>query len=102
MKPYEIVGSDFDAEVKNSDKTVIVDFYTERCPHCYTLKPTLDKIGEEMPEVKVVKVDVERDAYLAQMYDITSVPTVIVFKDGVPYKKSTGVVPKEKLKSLLE
>jgi thioredoxin 1 len=86
----------------NSSRPVLVDFYAEWCIPCREVYPVLKKVKQEMGQVKIVKVDVDKNPYLASYYKITSLPTLIIFKDGNPLWTGEGVHSAEKLKSILK
>ena len=91
----------FEAEVVNSSTPVVVDFWAEWCGPCKALAPVLDEIAGEMPNAKVVKVNVDESGELAQQYGIRGIPTLIFFKDGEVKSTLVGNQPKaEILKNL--
>ncbi len=86
----------------NSDTPVLVDFYADWCGPCKQMSPVLKEVKSELKEnVRIIKVDVDKNPFIASKYQIRSVPTVIVFKNGEPQWKGVGVTPAIELKSVL-
>ena len=94
MKPITITKENFDAEVMNSETTVLLDFWAEWCGPCRMLAPTIDEIAEERDDIKVGKVNVDNDPELAKQFGIFSIPTLVVIKNGEVVSQSAGVRPK--------
>ncbi len=92
----------FDDEVMQSDKPVLVDFWATWCGPCRMLGPVIKQIAEENPDIKVCKVNVDDERQLAMQFNVTSIPTVIAFKDGMEISRSIGFVPKQKLLDLVK
>lgn len=93
----------FKAEVLQSDKPVLVDFWATWCGPCRMLAPTIAKIAEEQEGViKVGKIDVDDEPELAAKYGIASIPTLMVFKNGEVVKSSVGVQPKPMIEAMLK
>lgn len=94
--------TEFDTLI-NHYETVFVDFYATWCGPCKMLAPEIEKLADEYGDkVPVVKIDVDKEAELAQRYGIVSIPTLILFKNGRPYKTEMGFHPYPQLKALLE
>ena len=89
-------------EIKNSSKTVLIDFYADWCGPCKMVSPIVDKIAEEHPEYIVGKVNVDDEPDLAESYGVMSIPTLVVLKGGEIVKKSVGVQPKEAILEMLK
>ena len=102
MAVINITLENFEAEVIKSEKTVLVDFWAPWCGPCRMLSPVVDEIGEERTDIKVGKVNVDEQEELATHFGIMSIPTLIVFKNGEPVKKTMGVQPKAAILGLLE
>lgn len=102
MAELNITNANFQKEVLESDKPVIVDFWATWCGPCRMLGPTISEIAEEHPEIKVCKVNVDDEPDLAQQYGVMSIPFVVSFKGGQVHKSSVGVQPKEAILSLID
>lgn len=102
MAEIILTDTNFDAEVLQSDKPVIVDFWATWCGPCMMLAPVLHELSEELSDtVKVCKVNVDEQPFLASKFGIVSIPTVIRFDNGIPTKKEIGYRDKEPLKEVL-
>ena len=97
MSILKITNKNFEEEVLNSDKPVIIDFYADWCGPCKMMSPIIDSIAEEKQELKVGKVNVDESQELAVKYNIMSIPTIIIFKNGNEHKKFVGVTSKENI-----
>lgn len=97
-KPVKVTDGNFDKEVINSDKKVIVDFWAEWCGPCRMVAPVVEDIAKEYSkEVKVAKLNVDENQSTASRYGIMSIPTMLVFENGKLQDKLVGYMPKDKL-----
>ncbi|MCR4618801.1 MAG: thioredoxin [Lachnospiraceae bacterium] len=100
MAEITLTQENFEAEVLKSDKPVIVDFWASWCGPCKKLGPIISQIADEKEgTVKVGKLNVDEQMAVASKYNIMSIPTVILFKDGQPVNTSVGYKSKEELLS---
>ena len=97
----DITMETFEQEVLQSSKPVIVDFWAAWCGPCRMIAPVLEEIAAQRSDIKLCKVNVDKQQELAIRYGIMSIPTLLIFKNGELTQKSIGVVPKEKILSLL-
>ncbi len=95
--------NEFKNKVDNKDAVVVVDFFATWCGPCKMLSPVYDSVETEMGDkVEFYKVDIDQSMELAERFVVTTVPTVIVFKDGKEMDRLVGFIPKENLKSKIE
>ena len=100
--PEAITTTQFDAEVLQSERPVIVDFWAEWCGPCRAVSPILAQIAEERAdELRVVKVNIDEEPELQQRYGILSIPTILLFKGGEPAAAAIGAQPKQMLERSL-
>jgi thioredoxin 1 len=101
MSLFVFDNDNFAQEVLHADQTVLVDFWASWCGPCRMMAPIVEEVAAAHPEVKVGKVNVDDCAELAIRYGVSSIPTLMVFKNGEPVQTTIGVTPKEELETLL-
>ena len=101
MSVITITKENFEAEVLNSDKSVLVDFWATWCGPCRMVSPVVDEIADERSDVKVGKINVDEQPELAARFGIMSIPTLMVFKDGKVADQAVGVRPKNLIEAML-
>ena len=101
MSAMNINKNNFHEEVLKSEKVVLMDFWAPWCGPCRMVGPIIDEIATEHPEVKVVKVNVDEEAELANRFRVVSIPTLVVMKDGQVVEQSVGARPKNQILAML-
>ena len=101
MSVINISSENFNSEVLNSSKPVLLDFWASWCGPCRMVSPIVDEIAEERPDIKVGKVNVDEQPELAAKFNVMSIPTLVVIKDGKIVNSSVGARPKSQILELL-
>ena len=102
MSVITVTKDNFDKEVLQSDKPVLLDFWASWCGPCRMVSPIVDEIAAENPDKKVGKVNVDEEPELASKFDVMSIPTLLVFEEGELVKRAVGARSKEMILDLFE
>lgn len=102
MAALHLTAENFRKEVLEYEGTAMVDFWASWCGPCQMVGPVIEEIAEEVKDVKVCKVNVDEQPDIAGKYNVMSIPTIIVFKNGEPATVSVGAKPKSALLALLK
>ena len=102
MAIIKLTKDNFEQEVLKSEKPVLVDFYADWCGPCQMLSPIVDEVAEERDDIKVGKINVDEQMELAMRFQVSSIPMLIVFKDGKAVAKSVGYRPKSEIAAMVE
>ncbi len=97
-----VTDSNFQAEVIESDKPTLVDFWAPWCGPCRVVAPVLEEIASQRDDLRIVKLNVDENQQTAAKFGVLSIPTMILFKNGQPAKTIIGAYPKKKLEAELE
>lgn len=98
----DVTDNNFDAEVLESSTPVLVDFWAPWCGPCRVIAPSLEEIAHERDDIRIVKLNVDENQQTAAKYDVLSIPTLILFKNGQVAHKVIGALPKKRLEQELE
>lgn len=98
----EVTSENFEKEVLESEKTVLVDFYAEWCGPCKRLSPIVEEVAKEEEEVKFIKMNIDNCEDIAIEYQVMSIPTLVVMKNGKEANRSVGLIDKEQVKELIK
>ena len=102
MSVLHVGTSNFDSIVKESSKTVLVDFWASWCGPCRMVSPIVDEIAEEVTDKKVGKINVDEQPELAERFGVMSIPTLVVMKNGKIAQQAVGARPKSDILAMLE
>lgn len=98
----KITNENFEDEILKSDKTVLIDFYADWCAPCKMLSPIIEQVAEENNDIKVAKINVDDLQDIAIKYEVMSIPTLVVIKNGQEVNRSIGFVSKSQILDLVK
>lgn len=101
MAILSITKNNFEKEVKESKETILLDFWASWCGPCQMVGPILEEIASERPDIKIGKINVEEEPELAEEFQIMSIPTLMVVKEGQVVKKSVGAKSKNQILEMM-
>lgn len=102
MAALHITKENFDTEVLQADKTVLIDFWAAWCGPCQMLMPTIEELANEVKDAKICKINVDEQPELAQQFNVMTIPTLVVIRDGKILSRSSGVISKQEILSRLK
>ena len=102
MDILKVNSQNFEEEVLKSEKPVLVDFYADWCGPCKMLSPIVDEVAQENEDIKVVKVNVDDSQDLAMKYQVMSIPTLVVIKEGNEINRSVGLIDKNQVVNMIK
>ena len=98
----KVNSENFETEVLNSKKTVLIDFYADWCGPCKMLSPIVEQVASENTNVKVVKINIDDEQDLAINYGVMSIPTLVVIKNGQETDRVVGLIEKSEVEKLIK
>ena len=102
MEILSVTSANFEEEVLNSDKTVLVDFYADWCGPCKAYSPIVESVAAENEDIKVVKINVDNAQDIAIKYQVMSIPTTVVIKNGQEVNRAVGMMSKSDLLEMVK
>lgn len=102
MAIINIVKENFEKEVLQSDQRVLIDFWASWCGPCQMLAPILEEVSQEIPEIKICKINVDKEPELASRFGVINIPMLVVMEEGKMVNQSIGFVMKQQVVELLQ
>lgn len=102
MEVMKVTSANFEEEVLNSDKTVLIDFYADWCGPCKMYSPIVESVATENENIKVVKIDVDNEQDIAIKYQVMSIPTTVVIQNGQEVNRAVGMMSKSDLLEMVK
>lgn len=96
-----ITNENFETEVLSSELPVLIDFYADWCGPCKMMAPVLEEISTEVDNIKICKINIDEEQELAEQFNVASIPTFVVMKNGEAVKTQVGAMPKDALLELI-
>lgn len=101
MEILDVTSENFEEEVLKADKKVLVDFYAEWCGPCKMLAPIVEEVASENEDLKVVRINIDNEESIAMDYQIMSIPTLVLIKDGKEVDRVIGAVQKKVIENMI-
>lgn len=98
----EVTNEEFEKIINNSHKLVVVDFFVEWCMPCLIVSPIIEELADEIKEVKFIKINSDDNPGLSRKYNISSIPCLVIFKDGKEVGRIIGAQPKENIEETIK
>ena len=102
MEVKKINSENFEEEVLKSKKTVLVDFFADWCGPCKMISPIVDEVAKENEQIKFVKINVDESQDIAMQYNVMSIPTLVVIKEGKEINRNVGFIDKQEIIELIK
>lgn len=101
MEILDVTSDNFEEEVLKADKKVLVDFYADWCGPCKMLAPIMEEVASEHEDLKVVRINIDNEESIAMDYQIMSIPTLVLIKDGNEVDRVIGAVQKKVIENMI-
>ena len=98
----KVTSANFEKEVLNSEKTVLIDFYADWCGPCKVYSPIVESVARENENIKVVKIDIDEAQDIAMEYQVMSIPTTVIIKNGEEVNRAVGMISKSNLTEMVK